>query len=175
MWNEREAIICENRKIIVMSGFTLFVAMLFDFLPTVFYLNTTDSLPVGLYMKIPGKDYRRGDFIIYEPDEKTKTLMRQYGWDDGTHTFLKIVEGIAGDTYAVDETTLIFTVNDKYVGRVYVTDTAGHYLPQLRGKFTVEEGRILPIAYNSCSFDGRYMGTISINQIKSKVMPILTK
>ena len=164
-----------SRKIIIMFGFCLFVAMLFDFLPTVFYLNTTDSLPVGLYMKIPGKDYRRGDYIVYEPNEKTKALMRQYGWDDGTHTFLKMVGGIAGDTYVIDETTLAFTVNDKYVGQVYITDTARHHLPQLRGKFRVEEGCVLPIATNPRSFDGRYTGTISLKQIKAKVIPILTK
>ena len=164
-----------RRKIIILFGFCLFVAMFFDFLPTVFYLNITDSLPVGLYMKIPGKDYHRGDYIVYEPNEKTKTLMRQYGWDDGTHTFLKRVGGIAGDTYAIDETTLTFTVNDKYVGQVYVTDTARHHLPQIRGNFTVEEGQILPIAKNPRSFDGRYTGTIPLKQIKAKVIPILTK
>jgi len=61
------------------------------------------------------------------------------------------------------------------VGRVYITDTAGHHLPQLRGKFQVEEGCVLPIAINPRSFDGRYTGTISLKQIKAKVIPILTK
>ena len=163
-------------KVVVAVGCGLLAATVVTIAPKMFFINTTSSLPVGLYVRIPGGEYRRGDYIVYEPDETTKTLVSGYGWHDTEpHTFLKIVGGVAGDRYSVDEKTKFFTIEGNYAGQVYETDSKGNSLPQIRGEFTVEQGRILPIATNPRSFDGRYTGTIPITSIKAKVMPLLTK
>jgi len=163
-------------KVVVAVGCGLMVATAVNIIPNIFYINYSPSLPIGLYMRIPSGEYRRGDYIVYEPDEATKTLVRGYEWHDTEpHTFLKIVGGVAGDRYSVDEKTKFFTIEGNYAGQVYETDSKGNSLPQIRGEFTVEQGRILPIATNPRSFDGRYTGTIPITSIKAKVMPLLTK
>jgi len=162
-------------KLVISIGCVLASATVFAALPHIFFFNTSKSLPVGLYVRIPGDEYEKGDYIVYEPDEGTKSLVRRYGWNDNPGTFLKIVGGVAGDKYSVEESTRFFTVGDKFIGIAYETDTKGHQLPQISGEFTVEEGQILPIGTDPRSFDGRYTGTIPITSIKAKVKPLLTK
>ena len=48
------------------------VRMTIEILPDIFYLNTTSSLPKGLYMKIPSAKCRHGDYIVYEPTDDIK-------------------------------------------------------------------------------------------------------
>ena len=142
--------------------------------PKVFYLNVTSSLPTGLYLKIPGKKCRRGDYIVYEPSEETKALIIKNGWGDGQYDFLKKVGATSGERYSINAETLKFEIEGKYIGQVYETDNNGNALPKLRGEFEVPKGNVLPIATSARSFDGRYSGTIPQNIIKTRVVPILT-
>lgn len=144
----------------------------FEVMSDVFYLNVTPSLPTGLYMKIPGKEYQRGDHIVYEPSQSVKETVVQNGWGDGRHDFLKKVGAVEGETYSIDAETLIFEAAGKYVGMVYETDNRGNPLPKLRGEFVVPEGYVLPIAMSTRSFDGRYSGAIKKSQIKARVVPV---
>lgn len=145
----------------------------FEKIPEVFYLNVTSSLPVGLYMKIPCEELKRGDYIVYEPSQSVKEIVVKNGWGDGRHDFLKKVGAVAGDKYSIDAKTLVFESAGKYVGLVYEEDNRGNQLPKLRGEFVVPEGCVLPVATSSRSFDGRYSGAIETRQIKARVVPIL--
>lgn len=163
-------------KLVVTVGCSLLLATAITVMPNLFYINSTPSVPIGLYMRIPGKDYGRGDYIVYEPDEATQSLVRHYEWHEKEpSTYLKIVGGVAVDTYTIDKDNGQFTVAGKYVGQALDCDSKGNPLPQHRGEFTVEPGRILPIARNPRSFDGRYTGTIPVASIKAKVIPLLTR
>lgn len=142
-------------------------------LPSILYLNVTESLPIGLYMRIPGKECRRGDYIVYEPPEEVKEIITKNGWGDGKREFLKKVGAVAGESYSIDEETLAFEAAGKYIGQVFEKDTLGHELPKLRGKFEVKTGYVLPIATSARSFDGRYSGEIPIEKIKARVVPII--
>jgi conjugative transfer signal peptidase TraF len=142
--------------------------------PKVIYFNVTSSLPQGFYLRIPGKEFRRGDYIVYEPSEEVKKLIVENGWGNGERDFLKKVGAIAGEKYSIDAETLKFEIEGKYIGQVYETDNKGNALPKLRGEFEVPEDYVLPIATNARSFDGRYVGVISEKIIKARVVPILT-
>ena len=145
----------------------------FEKIPDVFYLNVTSSLPMGLYMKVPGREFQRGDYIVYEPSQSVKEIVVKNGWGDGKHDFLKKVGAVAGDKYSIDTKTLVFEAAGKYVGMVYETDNRGNKLPKLRGEFVVPEGYVLPVATSARSFDGRYSGAIDKSRIKARVVPIL--
>lgn len=125
-------------------------------------------------MSIPGDEYKRGDYIVYEPAEEVKAIIIKNGWGDGKHQFLKRVGAVAGDKYSIDAETLIFEAAGKYIGHVYDTDTQGNELPKLRGEFEVPNGYVLPVATSAKSFEGRYSGANSESRIKTKVTPILT-
>ena len=125
-------------------------------------------------MRIPCKEFRRGDYIVYEPSEEVKTLIVENGWGDGKRDFLKKVGATAGEKYSIDAETLKFEIEGKYIGQVYETDDAENVLPKLRGEFEVLKDYVLPIATSARSFDGRYSGAIPKSQIKARVVPILT-
>ena len=42
---------------------------------TLIYMNTTASLPVGIYFAIPGFGVRDGDIVAYEQDEKVMEVI----------------------------------------------------------------------------------------------------
>ena len=159
-----------KKKVIIFLLMCAIAKIGFEEIPEILYLNVSQSLPVGLYLKIPGEKYRH--YIIYETSEEVRAIIIKNGWGDGKHTFLKKVGAIAGDTYSIDEETLIFEAAGKYIGQVYEMDTVGNELPRLRGKFKVSEGNVLPVAINARSFDGRYSGEISLESIKTRVVPI---
>lgn len=137
------------------------------------YLNVTESLPRGVYVRVPKFEIMRGDYVVYEPSEKIKKLIRENGWGEGEQKFLKQVGGVRGDEYEVDKVHQIFLINGKYAGQVFKTDSAGHKMPQLEGKKTVGEGEILPTGTNLRSFDGRYTGAIKISEVETKVVPLI--
>lgn len=162
-----------KKKAAIFLALCILAHLAFEKIPEVFYLNVTASLPQGLYMRIPGGDLQRGDYIVYEPSQSVKEIVVKNGWGDGKHDFLKKVGAVAGDKYSIDAKTLVFEVAGKYVGMVYETDNRGNQLPKLRGEFTVPEGYVLPVATSARSFDGRYSGAIDESRIKARVVPIL--
>lgn len=163
-----------KRKAIIFLAVCLATKLGFEEVDDIFYLNVTSSLSTGLYMKIPNRECRRGDYIVYEPSEEVKEMIIENGWGDGSRDFLKKIGATAGEKYSVDAETLKFEIEGKYIGQVYETDNEGNALPKLRGEFEVPNGYVLPIATNARSFDGRYSGAIPKNRIKARVVPILT-
>lgn len=163
-----------SKKAVIFFALCVVINLVLENVPKVIYFNVTSSLPQGFYLRIPSKEFRRGDYIVYEPSEEVKNLIVENGWGDGERDFLKKVGAIAGEKYSIDAETLKFEIEGKYIGQVYETDNKGNALPKLRGEFEVPEGYVLPIATNARSFDGRYVGVISEKIIKARVVPILT-
>ena len=163
-----------KKKAVIFLGMCLAVGLMLGEMPKMIYFNVTTSLPQGFYLRIPCKECRRGDYIVYEPSEEVKTLIIENGWGDGKRDFLKKVGATAGERYSVDAETLKFEIEGKYIGQVYETDNNGNDLPKIRGEHEVPKGYVLPIATSARSFDGRYSGAIPKSQIKARVVPILT-
>jgi len=161
------------KAVMKLVGLCVVSYLMFQAINASVYLNLTESLPVGLYVRVPKIELSRGDYIVYEPSEEIKNLIRENGWGDGEQKFLKQVSGVRGDEYEVDEKHRIFLINGKFAGQVFRTDSAGHKLPQLVGKFKVGEDEILPCGTNLRSFDGRYTGTIKISEVEAKVVPLI--
>ena len=163
-----------KKKAVIFLGMCLAVGLMLGEMPKMIYFNVTTSLPQGFYLRIPCKECRRGDYIVYEPSEEVKTLIIKNGWGDGRRDFLKKVGATEGEKYSIESDTLRFEIEGKYIGQVYETDDAGNVLPKLRGEFEVPKDYVLPIATSARSFDGRYSGAIPKSQIKARVVPILT-
>ena len=163
-----------KKKVIIFFALCVAMRLGFEGISENFYLNVTSSLPQGLYVRVPSKEFCRGDYIVYEPPEEVKELIIKNGWGNGKHDFLKKVGAVAGEKYSVNTKTLIFEISGKYVGQVYETDNVGNELPKLRGEYEVPKGYVLPVATSARSFDGRYSGAIPENRIKAKVLPIFT-
>ena len=145
-------------------------------LPTLLYMNTTASLPIGIYLAIPGFGIRDGDIVAYEQDEEVMALVRQNGWisNEDDPAFIKYA-AIEGGHYEVDPISLIFSINGKLIGNAMTNDGKGHTMTPRYGAFEIEHGQFLPYTYASRSYDGRYTGTVSTQRIYSRVIPLLTK
>ena len=138
------------------------------------YYNQTDSLPRGIYLRVPQRELQDGDYVIYEPTETVKSLACERGWLEPGTKFLKQVGAVAGESYEIEPDTLQFRATDRYIGQVFERDREGRPMPELRGRFLVPEGEFLPVGTNPRSFDGRYAGTVPLGNIRARVVPIIT-
>ena len=170
----REEVKILKEKAIIFFVLCTVVRLLFEAMSENFYVNVSESLPLGLYIKASGKNFCKDDYIVYEPSEEVKEIIIKNGWGDGKRDFLKKVGAVEGEKYSIDTKTLRFEIEGKYIGQVIEKDKVGNELPKLRGDFEVPPNCILPIATSERSFDGRYSGTIPISRIKTRVVPLLT-
>ena len=164
-----------NRRHVFSVVFLFMIAALWNVHCTrFFYLNFSCSVPRGIYLRVPQGEIRVGDCVVYLPTEETVGIMRSFGWlseDDSPHLFLKYVGVLSGGRYTVSAKS--FFVDGKYIGEVLPVDSEGHSLPLAGGTHIVPEGEFLPVSCSSRSFDGRYTGTVPLDRIVAKVIPVL--
>lgn len=143
-------------------------------LPQILFWNVSQSVPQGLYLKVPMETIAVGDFVVYSPTDEVLTIMKERGWlaeNKNQHSFLKYVGGLSGDSYAVRDNK--FFINGKFIGETLLCDTNGNTLPVIQGAHDIPAGEFLPVSDDVRSFDGRYTGTVPIERIIAKVIPLL--
>lgn len=141
--------------------------------PKFIFINFTDSIPRGIYLRVSLGQIRKGDTVAYLPPDGVSTIMLKRGWISKGNTvpFLKYVGGVPGDTFCVYERK--FSINGVYVGEVLAADSKGHPLPQYIGTHEVPDREFLPLASNPKGFDGRYTGCVPMERIIARVIPLL--
>jgi len=146
-----------------------------------FYINTTPSLPVGLY-RIVDEPVLKGAYVAFCPPQSDVfewAVARGYinagNCPGGTGQLLKRVHAVAGDTVLIDETGI--TVNGQWLlnSTPLSTDTFGTVLPQHHFNAALGESEYLLLSdLNPHSFDARYFGVINHAQIVHVVRPVIT-
>ena len=165
-----------KRKWFLVGAVTAAVVLLVNFAPKFVYLNTTRSLPLGLYLAIPGRNLRVGDIVVYEPPENVQQLVRERSYGGagaGRLTFLKHVGALPGDVYEVEDGAV--RVNGETKGSIKEVDNEGNPMPVMTGLHVVREGEFLPLGEVPNSLDGRYTGTVPVDNIITRVVPVLTE
>lgn len=147
----------------------------FRILGSYIFYNASPSTPRGIYLRVPKLWLSRGDYVIYKPSKETSTIAFERGWNKRKNmSFLKRVRGLAGDTYSSDLMDG-FYVNGRYFGSIAILDGKGNLMPMHLGSHHVPLGEFLPVGENTKSFDGRYTGTVPIENIQAKVIPLFTE
>ncbi|SEN34853.1 conjugative transfer signal peptidase TraF [Nitrosomonas marina] len=146
-----------------------------------FYINTTPSLPVGLY-RIVDEPVLKGAYVAFCPPQRDVfdwAVVRGYfnpgDCPGGYGQLLKRVHAVAGDTILIDETGI--TVNGQWLPNSVPlsTDVYGAALPQYRLNAVLGESEYLLLSdLNPHSFDARYFGVIDHAQIVHVVRPVFT-
>jgi len=146
-----------------------------------FYINTSPSLPVGLY-RIVDEPVLKGSYVAFCPPQRDVfdwAIARGYidpgDCPGGSGQLLKRVHAVAGDTVLIDETGI--TVNGKRLpnSAPLSTDAYGAALPQYRFDAVLGESEYLLLSdLNPHSFDARYFGVIDHAQIVHVVRPVVT-
>lgn len=152
-------------------------------------INTTASLPVGLYRTVNEHDHMgttgwaRGAIVIWCPPDTPlfqSAKARGYiaaGWCPGQLGYLiKRVAALSGDTVSVGPGGV--HVNGEFVhSTVPLTqDASGRSLPAtVIASHRLTQDEVLLLADGSLqSFDGRYFGLIPISQLKAELRPVFT-
>ncbi len=145
------------------------------------YINTTSSLPVGLY-RIVDEPVSKGAYVAFCPPQSEVfelAVIRGYinsgDCPGGYGQLLKRVHAVAGDTVVIDETGI--TVNGQCLPNSVPLsiDAYGAILPQYRFDAVLGESEYLLLSdLNPHSFDARYFGVIDRAQIVHVVRPVVT-
>ncbi|MCE7913918.1 MAG: conjugative transfer signal peptidase TraF [Nitrosomonas sp. PRO4] len=145
------------------------------------YINTTPSLPVGLY-RVVDEPVTKGTYVAFCPPQRNVfdwALARGYihpgACSGGYGQLLKRVYAVAGDTVLIDRSGI--TVNGELLpnSASIHTDAYGATLPQYRLDAVLGESEFLLLSdLNPHSFDARYFGVIERAQIVHVVRPVVT-
>ena len=141
---------------------------------SLFFLNATESLPQGLYLRIPQWFLRDGDYVAYMPTEETSRIAVSRGWLQMNGLLLKKIGAMPGEWYDENPVNMQFAVRGKYMGQAVSEDREGRDMPVQYGVHVVSAEEFLPIGTSPRSFDGRYTGTVPIENIRGKVIPLVT-
>ena len=140
----------------------------------ILFINITPSLPRGLYLAIPGDQYREGDIVAYTPTPEVTEFCMDRGYMETKVSFIKTIGAMPGASYRIDP-DLTFTIDGKKAGVVVPKDSKDRNMPFKIGLHWVPNGEFLPYTHGTRSLDGRYTGTVPLSNIKTRVIPLLTE
>ena len=144
-------------------------------------VNTTPSLPLGLYWDQQAKPTKGSIVLFCPPDLPLFVEAKARGYfaagmcEVGTQPLMKRIVAAGGDqvTIAAKGTA----VNGEWLANSAQirNDSAGRPLPAYRAELTLAAGQVLLMADRSpLSFDGRYFGPMSEQTIQGVVEPVWT-
>jgi len=142
-------------------------------------INTSPSLPMGLYITTPDTDANLVEFCPVEPFA-TFSIARGYrdpgACRDGAAPLLKPIIARSGDVVEVSVRGI--SVNGALLPNTapLATDTKGRHLEAWpSGRYVVDPGTIwVASSYHPRSFDSRYFGPLSTAVIRHRVKAFLT-
>lgn len=145
-------------------------------------VNTSKSIPLGLYWT-SGVPVTKGEYVIFCPPQRPvfdNARERGYigsGFCPGDYGYMmKKVLAAKGDTVSV--TPQGVTVNGALLpySKPLLADGVGRPLPRMSDeRYTLGESELLLMTDSSAtSFDARYFGAITREQVKSVIRPVFT-
>ena len=145
-----------------------------------FRINSTDSVPVGIYRQTTDP---RAPYLAFCPPAEQIRIANERGYRprgigcaDGFAPLLKPIRARAGDVVTVSQ--LGIAVNGSLIPNSVArrADGQGRGLPVVQfGVYKVAPDTVWAISsYNSASFDSRYFGPVSLRRIVSYAKPVWT-
>lgn len=137
-------------------------------------LNTTASLPLGLYrVRSPTPPLTYGMLVVFPAPPSVAGLIVARGWLPPQIPLLKPLAALPGDSVCVTADGL--TINHRRVGSVAAVDSQGRPLPRWQGCRVLTPDEVFPASLDQRrSFDGRYFGPILIATIHHIAEPVWT-
>ncbi|EJA8139881.1 conjugative transfer signal peptidase TraF [Escherichia coli] len=144
-------------------------------------INTTKSIPVGLY-KISSHPAKTGEYVIFCPPQKPifdEAQERGYigsGFCPGGYgEMMKKILAAKGDEVAFRRDGVYVNGQLLPYSKPLSVDPGGRPLPIRNEVYTLSKSELLLMTDRSASsFDGRYFGPVTASQIISTVSPIIT-
>ena len=133
--------------------------------------NATSSVPIGLYRLVPPADLRIGDLVAVAPSPQLAALLSARGLLPSGVPLLKPVAALPGAR--VCRQGDVVTIEGAWVGTARGRDPRGRPLPTWSGCRRLADNEVfLMNAKVSGSFDGRYFGPTSRDDILARAEPL---
>lgn len=145
-------------------------------------VNTTKSIPVGLYWK-SSAPVEKGAYVLFCPpqlgvfdDAKERGYIGAGFCLGGYGYMMKRVLAAKDDAVAVDDDGVRVNGELLPLSAPIKADKAGRPLPRHQSNsYTLGNAEVLLMSnVSATSFDGRYFGPINRSQIKSVIRPVIT-
>ena len=143
-----------------------------------FVLNTTASVPRGLWLKLDGLP-EKGDFVQVPIEAFSSTewippeYFRKNIWNENK-PFIKKVAGLHGDLIEQGDNGIILINGVSFPNSAPLShDRAGRFLKKFPLPITLKNDEVWLMSDSPFGFDSRYLGTAKIIQCH-KAVPLLT-
>lgn len=134
-------------------------------------LNTTASVPVGLYALSEVGSPRVGDLVVVAPDAALAAFLADGGWLPRGVPLIKPVAATAGQS--VCRTGQAVTIDGRWVAQARAADGHGRPLPVWADCRVLGPDEVFLLAPALGSLDGRYFGVTDSGQILARARPLL--
>lgn len=144
-------------------------------------VNTTGSIPLGLYKTVSG-EVKKGDYVIFCPaDTATFSEARERSYissglcDGGLGLMMKKILAAKNDVVSVSQLGVFINGEKLANSEPLKMDKSGRELIAYQANnLTLNEEQVLLMSdISATSFDARYFGLIDKSQIKSKIRPLI--
>ena len=128
--------------------------------------NFTPSIPTGLYW-IEDRAWEKGDRVAVEPSGRLLRTLQRTGVLENGRLLMKRVAAVAGDEVCRSDAQV--SVN----GSDVATARSDAKLPMWSGCFRLDVGDVFLLGETEDSFDGRYFGVSSADDVVGPVRGLL--
>lgn len=146
-----------------------------------FIINTTKSIPIGVYVSLNSKDpLDKNDLISFcLNDEYFKNLAIKFDfikenggrWCNGVQPILKPIVAVKGDIVFINKDGI--TVNGNLISNtkpILDIKNSSNFVY----KKTLEEDEFIVASSEPTGYDSRYYGIIKLSDINTKIKPVIT-
>lgn len=151
----KEYAIKTSKKYLLILIISVFISMFF-------MKNLQPSLPLGIYMKIFSRNYKKGDIVIINLDRKYHKYFNKKGV---IKYVMKKITADYNDTVSVSNSHIY--VNNQDYGLI---ENLSIPVPDLK----IKKGCFFVLSTQPGSFDSRYFGQVCEKDIKYKAIPFIT-
>lgn len=151
----KEYAIKTSKKYLLILIISVFISMFF-------MKNLQPSLPLGIYMKIFNRNYKKGDIVIINLDRKYHKYFNKKGV---IKYVMKKITADYNDTVTINNGHIY--VNNQDYGRI---ENLSIPVPDLK----IKKGCFFVLSTQPGSFDSRYFGQVCEKDIKYKAIPFIT-
>lgn len=132
----------------------LVIAVVSHFGGTIFYVNRTASMPMGIYVKLKDDVVVDGDVIVFRHPHQKNNL-------------IKYVLKMGAGEYCFDELGSVW-LDGNPIAEINIEKFSNAYLNQSNCHL-IEPGEIFVMGDHQNSYDSRYFGTIKKSNVIAKV------
>ena len=136
--------------------------------------NATPSAPIGLYALHHADQLHLGDLVAATPPATTAKLFARRGYLPEHVPLIKYVAALQGQK--ICRLGVHISVDGRVVADAHLRDSKHRTLPKWQGCVQLDTHQIFLLNPSIAdSLDGRYFGTLNVNVVLGRLMPLWTE